>query len=643
MSDMKAYQELAGRQSLLEPAPVASPTNATAKFLAERYAVGDAPTPSGFYGHYATDPNNAVVQRGILTPGAKYSDGKIHPAWPSFIHDAWEGYKAFADADPRDNSQEATDRLSKAAFDVSGLAMTGGLAAPRPANSIGMFGGRLAKTADQAALAEAEKMAASGADRQAIWDATGWFQGPDKKWRFEIDDSAQKMLRSLDELARANPMPSDMVFKHDALHAAYPKVADTNWYLTKELESGGGSFDPGRGIRVGDGAGFASGKNGPGGITLHEQQHVIQGIEDFGRGGNRDFGNKADDVRREAQKAYEASMARPVDDPDVALLRELGIELPPPPTVPWDQLPARKQLEWHEAGRGRAYNALAGETEARTVQKRMDLTPEERRARPPWLDYDVPETDQIVRFSEGKFGSSASTTPGGDGAFTLPSTQVASKGERISGKADSQGSLNQTTAEFLKERYGDSSTTGDLLYSNPKESAAIPLGVKAAEQKAAANAADNAVMKPYVAPDEYRGQHGAPDHESGSPLHDVTSNGIYPKDFYGPNGRRYYGTGDDAMDAATFDKIYRMQSKPDEMVAIYRAIPEVAGKKKGLTLSSSHINPGDWVSISRQYAVEHGESALNGKYHLTKRMVPARELFTAGDSIHEWGWSPKVK
>lgn len=29
----------------------------------------------------------------------------------------------------------------------------------------------------------------------------------------------------------------------------------------------------------------------------------------------------------------------------------------------------------------------------------MDLTAEERRARPPWLDYDVPEKQQIVRFS----------------------------------------------------------------------------------------------------------------------------------------------------------------------------------------------------------------------------------------------------
>lgn len=421
MADMKAYQELAGRQSLLEPAPVTSPTNATAKFLAERYAVGDAPTPSGFYGHYATDPNNAVVQRGILTPGAKYSDGKIHPAWPSFIHDAWEGYKAFADADPRDNSPEATDRLAKASFDVAGLAMTGGLAAPRPANSIGMFGGRLAKTADQAALAEAEKMAASGADRQAIWDATGWFQGPDKKWRWEIDDSAQKMLRTTDELAKRNPMPTDMVFAHPELYSAYPKVAEAPWYLTKELEKGGGSFDPVRGIRVGDGPGYASGKSGPGGITLHEQQHAVQGIEGFGQGGNREIGHPRADVERMAKEAYEANQARSNKPPteDDLLLAELGIASPDV-SKPWADLTPRQQMEWWEAGRGRAYHHLAGEVEARTVQKRMDLTPEERRARPPWLDYDVPESQQIVRFNEGKSGSSASMAPGGDGAFTLP-------------------------------------------------------------------------------------------------------------------------------------------------------------------------------------------------------------------------------
>lgn len=44
-----------------------------------------------------------------------------------------------------------------------------------------------------------------------------------------------------------------------------------------------------------------------------------------------------------------------------------------------------------------AYMVHAGEVEARAVQKRMDMTPAERRARAPWLDYDVPEDQQIVR------------------------------------------------------------------------------------------------------------------------------------------------------------------------------------------------------------------------------------------------------
>jgi hypothetical protein len=46
------------------------------------------------------------------------------------------------------------------------------------------------------------------------------------------------------------------------------------------------------------------------------------------------------------------------------------------------------------------YRRHAGEVEARAVQARMNLTPDERRARPPWLDYDVPEGQQIVRFGQ---------------------------------------------------------------------------------------------------------------------------------------------------------------------------------------------------------------------------------------------------
>jgi len=143
---------------------------------------------------------------------------------------------------------------------------------------------------------------------------------------------------------------------------------------------------------------------------------------------------------------------------------------------------------------------------------------------------------------------------------------------------------------------------------------------------------------------EYVGEHGAPDNESGAPMHNVANNGIYPEDFYSHEGLRYYGTGEDAIDRTSYNKILNVKNKPDEKVAIWRAIPwNGEGKPPNVTLNSNNINPGDWVTISRQYAKDHGEQALNGKYVIAKSMVPAKELFTNGDSFHEWGWHPELK
>lgn len=55
-----------------------------------------------------------------------------------------------------------------------------------------IFAGTGAKTADRAALSQAEKLTAAGADPRKIWKDTGWMKGGDGKWRFEIDDSAAK-------------------------------------------------------------------------------------------------------------------------------------------------------------------------------------------------------------------------------------------------------------------------------------------------------------------------------------------------------------------------------------------------------------------------------------------------------------------
>jgi hypothetical protein len=48
--------------------------------------------------------------------------------------------------------------------------------------------------------------------------------------------------------------------------------------------------------------------------------------------------------------------------------------------------------------------------------------------------------------------------------------------------------------------------------------------------------------------------------------------------------------------------------------------------------TKTDINPGDWVTINRQYAKDHGESTLRGKYKIIRKMVRADELYTDGNS-----------
>ena len=473
MADRKAFDAIFGKQSALTPDPLARPDSPTARFLAERYAVGDAPTASGYYGDYRTDPENKVEERGIILPGAKYSDGKIHPAWPAIVHDAWQGMKAFETADPTDNSPEATDRLSKAAFDAAGLAMTGSLAVPRPANAVGTFGGKLAKTADHAKLAEAEKMAAAGADRQSIWDATGWFQGPDQKWRYEISDHVDYptgegaayrpgKLKSeiLDQGASREGLEKsgyqgrlNEVLAHKELFDAYPDLAKSTWASVppdKMVLPGMGGVWRGQqlGMQVNSdiAPSFVRGRS----ITLHEIQHGVQDAEGFTRGSNpemfkHDIGqlqstlHAIEDARFLKEQATKRGMTPDEVVPIIEDLygRKVGLD-GYKKFVGYDE---GKLSQWADTHRkllndasdpNKAYHRTAGEVEARAVQKRMDLTPEQRQARPPWLDYDVPEKDQIVRFGNSgtqqsagdflkeRYGSSTSTALGGDGAITLP-------------------------------------------------------------------------------------------------------------------------------------------------------------------------------------------------------------------------------
>ena len=132
--------------------------------------------------------------------------------------------------------------------------------------------------------------------------------------------------------------------------------------------------------------------------------------------------------------------------------------------------------------------------------------------------------------------------------------------------------------------------------------------------------------------EDYRGTHKAPTENYGAPLYDLTN--IYPEDVYGPNGARYYGHGDLKLDKPSFLIISKARNNPDYQVEIYRAIPN------DLPIENQNINSGDWVTINKKYAILHGESTLQGQYKIITKIVPAKTLYTDGNSIHEWGYNP---
>ena len=185
---------------------------------------------------------------------------------------------------------------------------------------------------------------------------------------------------------------------------------------------------------------------------------------------------------------------------------------------------------------------------------------------------------------------------------------------------------------------------------------------------------------------DYRGEHESPDKTSGSPMHNII--GIYPEDFYSHLGPRYYGDGS-AFDYSSWSLITSVRNKPNAGVKVYRAIPKVLTQQDKInelekqkayilkygkvpsyintSLDSNRyydkiyyelqdlrakmlqneeiekkitINTGDWVTISRGYAAEHGQSNLNNNYKIISKTVRAKDLYTDGGSLHEWGYDP---
>ena len=142
------------------------------------------------------------------------------------------------------------------------------------------------------------------------------------------------------------------------------------------------------------------------------------------------------------------------------------------------------------------------------------------------------------------------------------------------------------------------------------------------------------ILKNILKESDYKGSHKAPSNID-SPLYDLSN--YYPDDFYSKNGLRYYGDSgnvNDVSDRESYSIMVSCRNQPNKMVKIYRAIP------KDLSMEQQTINYGDWVTLSKNYAKHHGQVHLDNKFKVLSKIVPAKELFTDGNSINEFGYNP---
>lgn len=297
------------------------------------------------------------------------------------------------------------------------------------------YAGKNANGANLESLREAQAMQEAGADMESIRKATGWHEGMDGKWRFEINDSRMQLRTDAADIPNYTTL-GELVDAPE-LFEAYPDMADLSvtFHTLEDGQNGGYSrkFDS---IELSRDL-----KNRPEALLnslIHEAQHAIQNREGFASGANpaywnrrmeNGFDSRTEEERREGARLQEQyEQIRESDPQFVAAMEELNamapkvprgkvdlntweqIEPDPPEWVRyderrdqleeqygdrvWDWYSLRDSIDRNARNGGRMptdlYRDTAGEIEARDTAKRRELTAQERRETSP--DYGSEDT-----------------------------------------------------------------------------------------------------------------------------------------------------------------------------------------------------------------------------------------------------------
>lgn len=289
------------------------------------------------------------------------------------------------------------------------------------------------------ALDSARRMEKRGGDTLAIRLATGWERGADGKWRYEIPDGALKP----DMLDKPGTTALGEVFNAPELYRAYPELADIAVEV-KSLPAGRfGSYNPHSRVME---LNLDEIKKDPAEArrtVVHEIQHAIQVAEGFAPGGDQNkvveamqkqrraaeerYDKVANKLKRRGVDAQEYEAAIRDEEAAAALRRKDEEQKNAPSYTPEHRArvadviaykeqkirqiedtisPAlrkefraayaekrRTKSDWERASRDsfQTYRALGGEVEARTAERRADMSVQER------LNTLLADTEDVAR------------------------------------------------------------------------------------------------------------------------------------------------------------------------------------------------------------------------------------------------------
>lgn len=336
------------------------------------------------------------------------------------------------------------------------------LRGPQPDDQrLNQFAGPTAWTADVPALNDAKARIAAGDNAEQVRKDTGWFEGADSKWRFEIDDSDAKFKPLEDWVDRAE-QPGAVtlrdVLDHDPLFAAYPELRRVEVRVNPERRGSGMLVtEEGRGftgayIEIGDPAFFAD-EGSAIEILMHEVQHAIQAREGFATGGSpevlraekdqaladRDYWSAVATIRRDAERLGGDFEQAARDYVDVFEQQVSDQQMDDARSAPSIEAIEQRVAEAEQVMRTignptETYQRLAGEIEARNTAARRTMTAGERQAASPEQTADIPGERAIVWWRGVEMVSAAVSEQASETTTLNQSTEETPRGSITFGK-----------------------------------------------------------------------------------------------------------------------------------------------------------------------------------------------------------------